>query len=517
MNLKQIITITALLIGTTICLAENRALLIGIDDYKYITPLEGSARDVELMKNFIKTEWNYQDAQIRTLLNKKATKQGILTTFKNWLIKGTQPGDNVLFYYSGHGTYIEDDQPGEEKDGYDEALCPVNAQIRLRMGKKVKVNLIRDDDIEKLLKQLEGRKVTLIIDACHSGTLTKSAFINPMVKVPFNWKVPNTNKIIREKPLVLTKSAFVQDKQDFINSKSNIVAYSAVSANQQALVDDTIRPSMGVFTRQFIDGIQNKKADSNGDNKITHNEIIQYTRDRSKQFCEKRGYCSSNGLTPQLEIKAAIIDDDIRIWSANLKANPISNEYSQNLNASPIYNEYSQNLNSSPISNEYSQNETPILEPKPQFAHLELNILPSNFLQSGQDMQIEINSDKSGFLLLFDTNTTSDTDLIRLYPNPYSSKKSVRIIADKRRIIPTNIYSGFRLKASQTSGERLLVALLVNNNNKLAILENALATTFSQITSKSDSAITKQLHHNLAKNADNTVQWTITTLKYKVK
>lgn len=48
-----------------------------------------------------------------------------------WVVRESQPGDTVWIHYSGHGGRVED-QDGDEDDGYDETLIPVDFQ---RKGK----------------------------------------------------------------------------------------------------------------------------------------------------------------------------------------------------------------------------------------------------------------------------------------------------------------------------------------------------------------------------------------------
>jgi metacaspase-1 len=66
-------------------------------------------------------------------------------------------------HYSGHGTQIPDDD-GDEADGMDEALCPVDYQTE---------GMIRDDDIyRELVATLPaGCRLTVLMDCCHSGTI----------------------------------------------------------------------------------------------------------------------------------------------------------------------------------------------------------------------------------------------------------------------------------------------------------------------------------------------------------
>nr|GMD96722.1 metacaspase-3-like [Ipomoea batatas] len=79
-----------------------------------------------------------------------------------WLLYGSQPGDSLLFYYSGHGSQIRE-LTRNEMDGHDEALCPLDFETE---GK------ILDDEInETIVRPLPpGAVLHAIIDTCFSGT-----------------------------------------------------------------------------------------------------------------------------------------------------------------------------------------------------------------------------------------------------------------------------------------------------------------------------------------------------------
>lgn len=46
----------------------------------------------------------------------------------NWLVRGAQPNDSLFFHYSGHGGQTED-VDGDEDDGYDEVIYPLDHKI----------------------------------------------------------------------------------------------------------------------------------------------------------------------------------------------------------------------------------------------------------------------------------------------------------------------------------------------------------------------------------------------------
>jgi len=427
--------------------ADNRALLVGIDEYQYINELIGSKQDVENMREFIESEWGYQPAQISTLTDAQATRSLILSEFDNWLIRDTRRGDKVLFYYSGHGTYVKDNWKGDESDGYDEALCPVNTTSS-------RDNLILDDEIHERLKQLKGRQVTLIIDACHSGTMTKSfspAF-DPTVKMPI---------FTRFSPRQTTKSAFT--RETFIETQPHVVAYSAVAPEQVALVDTYVLPHAAVFTRRFIEGIQNKSADSNDDGKVSHQELLAYTHRESQAYCDRSPYQCRQGLTPQLEIKSEQLDQDIQIWAAITDTMPPTVEPIESpiMDAMPIMDE--------PIEPRFNQD----LQ-----LEIQLEILPA-FPQPGQPMQIQMNSKLNGYVLLFDGSLFGGAQTLRhLFYHRYNQE----IKADKPLTIPDPL-SGYEMIA-KSPGERFIVALFVNTPDDLTTLEKAVPKAFDKVISK---------------------------------
>lgn len=70
------------------------------------------------------------------------TKENILNAYKK-IIAETEATDAVFLHYSGHGTKLRDDDHGEEADGYDEALVPLDFNDGAGM--------IRDDDLYDIL------------------------------------------------------------------------------------------------------------------------------------------------------------------------------------------------------------------------------------------------------------------------------------------------------------------------------------------------------------------------------
>jgi hypothetical protein len=112
---------------------------------------------------------------IRVLANEAARADSIRDAIADWLIDGTAPGDRVLLYYSGHGSTVRDRRPFDEVDGWDEVLTGHDVRLDWVDSQLQASGVVTDDELFELLSRLTGRDVTVIIDACTSGSATRGA------------------------------------------------------------------------------------------------------------------------------------------------------------------------------------------------------------------------------------------------------------------------------------------------------------------------------------------------------
>ncbi|KAF4373713.1 hypothetical protein G4B88_030056 [Cannabis sativa] len=107
----------------------------------------------------------------------KPTKSNIEYWLK-WLVKDCKAGDSLVFYFSGHGLR-QPDFKGDELDGFDETICPVDF---------VENGMIFDNDINTMIVRPlpTGVKLHAIVDACHSGTILDLQYVYDIKKK--NWE-----------------------------------------------------------------------------------------------------------------------------------------------------------------------------------------------------------------------------------------------------------------------------------------------------------------------------------------
>merc|ERR1719386_252614 len=106
-----------------------RAALVGINYVGSKFQLAGCHNDVDTMRRFLQSQ-GYAADDMRILLDdgkhEVPTHANVIAAMQ-WLVAGAKSGDSLFFHYSGHGTSLADDD-GDEEDGQDEALVPVDFQ-----------------------------------------------------------------------------------------------------------------------------------------------------------------------------------------------------------------------------------------------------------------------------------------------------------------------------------------------------------------------------------------------------
>lgn len=155
----------------------KKALLIGINKYKSIGGLRGCENDVTNMRHLLMRYFGFRAGDISLLIDRSAVKARI-TKRINWLFKDAKKDDELVFHFSGHGSYIRDFDGDEEdrhlRDHVDELICLHDMDWRESDSYMI------DDELGKQFDKLpEGAKLTVILDCCHSGTGTRSVAIAP--------------------------------------------------------------------------------------------------------------------------------------------------------------------------------------------------------------------------------------------------------------------------------------------------------------------------------------------------
>lgn len=150
---------------------KKTALCIGINNYPGTgSDLSGCINDVNDWAEVFQSH----GFTVKKLTNKNATRAAILKELKE-LIDNAVSGDSIAIQYSGHGTFIPDED-GDEPDGTDECLCPYDLNTK---------GPITDDELFEIFSsKAKGVKLVMFSDSCHSGSVARFAPITtpPTIK-----------------------------------------------------------------------------------------------------------------------------------------------------------------------------------------------------------------------------------------------------------------------------------------------------------------------------------------------
>lgn len=243
-------------------MSDKKALLIGINykDDPY-NRLYGCINDTYMMQTILNTYFNIPTKNI-TLINDdlpsdsplyptydNMTKQ--IKNFINDLNKNRT--SSAYIFFSGHGYQLKDSN-GDEIDGYDEQIVPVDFQSK---------GFISDDFLFSMFLKLNRRtKLYFMSDACNSGTNIDLPFIFTNKRFIYNNKFRSSKRFRTVKDYI---------KSIKLNS-NNIISISSSRDNQYSIDGYNVEKNQnnGVFTMAFDKLIREYGVKINFNNFLTN-------------------------------------------------------------------------------------------------------------------------------------------------------------------------------------------------------------------------------------------------------
>ena len=216
---------------------KTRALIVGISKYELIDTLQYADRDAQVFADYLRKNkfWGIDKDDVTLLVNDKA-KYGDLTVQLQRIAMVSKPGDNLLFYFSGHGDV-------EIRTMFNRGYLlaydtnPINYMA----------NGLRVDDLKDIFVTLltNNVKVIIVTDACRSGKLAGGLKGVEFTAAAISSMWMNEIKILSSQP------------------------------GQLSYEDKKWGNGRGVFSYYLINGL-NGEADANKDSSITLSELEMY-------------------------------------------------------------------------------------------------------------------------------------------------------------------------------------------------------------------------------------------------
>jgi metacaspase-1 len=271
----------------------KKALLIGINRYQKIgADLRGCVNDVKNLQQALITYHGFAAQDITCLTDLESTKRAMQSEVAKLIGRGQQ-GDVLLFHYSGYGSNIPDDN-GDEADHRDEIYCPADLDWRDSM---------RDDWFQKTFNKIrEGVSFTVVIDSCHSGTITRTspppdAFIKErFLPCPLDLMAVESGRKLRGTVRAQLGKAPRGKKRgsDIVHADIQEMLITGCRDTQTAADAQIDGAFNGAFTYYLVESIK----EANG--KLTYRELHERTTAKLKK--------NAFDQVPQLEGRRAYFD-----------------------------------------------------------------------------------------------------------------------------------------------------------------------------------------------------------------
>jgi len=143
------------------------ALLVGINQYPKAPTLTGCLTDVELQRELLMHRFGFHPSDILTLSDQQASRQQIETAFLKHLTEQAQPGDVVVFHFSGYGCRV---QLATSPEAVLNSLVPVDGVVPT--SEVAAVNDLLEETLWLLLRSLPTQRVTTILDTSYNASST---------------------------------------------------------------------------------------------------------------------------------------------------------------------------------------------------------------------------------------------------------------------------------------------------------------------------------------------------------
>lgn len=157
-KLAAILALVGALFAPTLASADYHgntyAVLVGIANYPS-APLQRTDVDAQRIATALERNIPADRLEMHLLLNGEATRANVNQAFSDIATRVTDQ-DHVIFFFSGHGTPVEDAGIHDEADGKDEAIVLIDGNLT-------------DDDLAAALDNTKGATAMVAIDSCFSG------------------------------------------------------------------------------------------------------------------------------------------------------------------------------------------------------------------------------------------------------------------------------------------------------------------------------------------------------------
>jgi hypothetical protein len=224
------------------------AAVIGISDYKNIRPLQYADDDATAFYEYLTGDQGIPENNVVKLISRDATLNKIKNVLGVFLKYKAGKEDTVIIYFAGHGA-VELKSNIPDGDGLEKYLLPFDAEPN-----SLHYSAMPMDEIKKLFRRIQAKRVIFIIDSCYSGSGGGRSILT-------------SNKHNK-------KRGGLSDKYlDRLTEGNGRIILTASRANELSIEKRDLEH--GVFTYYLLEALHGK-GDTDGNRIVTVSEAYQY-------------------------------------------------------------------------------------------------------------------------------------------------------------------------------------------------------------------------------------------------
>ena len=219
---------------------ESWALLVGVNKYRHVTPLDYAVADAKGMKKLLVDRFHFNPDRVVMLLDEQATGAGIKSAFSKLL--RSDPEDRLIVFFAGHGTQI--DLPTGGEMGF---LVPVDGKVS--SASDLYTTCISMQELRNLTDLIPAKHQLFLVDACYGGLAA------------------------------VTSRSLSRETQRYLQKLSSARARQIITAGGKGeQVIENPKWGHSAFTYKLIEGLEKGLADLTGDYLVTATELFTYLK-----------------------------------------------------------------------------------------------------------------------------------------------------------------------------------------------------------------------------------------------
>jgi caspase domain-containing protein len=270
---------------------EARALVIGIDAYRFGQPLKGAVADARDIEASLRLGGA---SDVTELLDAAADRTTVMRSIDQ-LLSRSQSGDLVILSIAGRGAREPEHFKGSQPDGQDDVFILSGFDPRTADGAQQR---ILGSEFNHLIRQFteKGAQVLFIIDAGYGGGTPRT--IDPRA-AEMSYRQAPSYAIAHDTLQPISTARDVSLSGDGLERVTVLAASEGAAAAPEVPIpgESTLRGALSYAVARALEGA----ADENHDGHITRDELFRYVSQVAYQLSDQRQQVSAHAAAQSSE------------------------------------------------------------------------------------------------------------------------------------------------------------------------------------------------------------------------